>query len=114
MGFITTSRSRRRTRSGWEPTKPGATCCCPPIWGSMPRHAILVRSALNRLLMLVDLSGGQAWVNQHPVVKLRVLRQGDRLQLGRCDLERVGSADHASCNPAMRLSGKSARYRGAC
>lgn len=54
--------------------------------GVAPRHAILARSALNRLLMLVDLSGGQTWVNQHPVVKLRVLRQGDQLQLGRCVL----------------------------
>jgi hypothetical protein len=51
-----------------------------------PRHAMMMRSALNRLLMLVDLSGNRSWVNQHPVVKLRVLRQGDHVRLGRCEL----------------------------
>jgi hypothetical protein len=51
-----------------------------------PRHAILARSALNRLLVVIDLTGHKTWVNQHPVARLRVLRQGDTLTLGRCDL----------------------------
>jgi hypothetical protein len=58
----------------------------PAELGVWPKHAILTRSALNRLLMLIDLSGDQTWVNQHPVVKIRVLRQGDHVRLGRCDL----------------------------
>lgn len=64
-------------------------------WGSVllpaerdvaPRHAVITRSSLNRLLMVVDLAGEKTWVNHHPVVKIRVLRQGDMLQLGRCEL----------------------------
>jgi hypothetical protein len=59
----------------------------PDEMGVIPRHAILSRSGLNRLLMLLDLSGDQTWVNQHPVVRIRVLRQGDRVLLGRCTLD---------------------------
>ncbi|MBI5958707.1 MAG: hypothetical protein HY866_08230 [Chloroflexi bacterium] len=51
-----------------------------------PQHAIITRSAFNRLLMVIDLAGRATRVNQHPVVRLRVLRQGDTLQIGRCDL----------------------------
>ena len=58
----------------------------PAGMGVIPRHAILSRSSMNRLLMLLDLSGDQTWVNQHPVVKIRVLRQGDRVVMGRCAL----------------------------
>jgi hypothetical protein len=58
----------------------------PAALGVAPRHAVIARSTLNRLLMLVDLTGDQTWVNQHPVVKVRVLRQGDTLRLGRCEL----------------------------
>ncbi len=50
------------------------------------RHAVLARSAFNRLLMVIDLSAGQTWVNQHPVTRLRVLRQGDTLRMGHCAL----------------------------
>jgi hypothetical protein len=66
-----------------------------PAWSNLhlsaaldvaPRHAVITRSAFNRLLMVIDLAGRATRVNQHPVVKLRVLRQGDILQIGRCDL----------------------------
>lgn len=58
----------------------------PEALGVAPRHAVISRSALNRLLMLVDLSGHNTWVNHHTVVKIRVLHQGDTLRLGRCEL----------------------------
>ncbi len=51
-------------------------------FGVAPRHAIITRSALNRLLMIVDLSERQTWVNQHPVIDLRILRQGDIVRVG--------------------------------
>ncbi|MCD4684860.1 MAG: hypothetical protein K8S97_02855 [Anaerolineae bacterium] len=50
--------------------------------GAAPRHAVIARSALNRLLLLVDLTGSQTWVNQHRVVNVRVLRQGDVVRVG--------------------------------
>lgn len=58
----------------------------PPALDVAPFHAVIARSALNRLLMVVDLAGHNTWVNHHPVVKIRVLRQGDQLQLGRCEM----------------------------
>jgi hypothetical protein len=58
----------------------------PPDCDIRPRHAVIRRSALNRLLLVVDLAAGQTWVNRHPVVGVRVLRQGDTLRLGRCEL----------------------------
>lgn len=58
----------------------------PAELGVVARHAIITRSALNRLLMVIDLTGDQTWVNHHPVVKVRVLRQGDQVRLGQCDL----------------------------
>lgn len=52
-------------------------------FGVAPRHAVIVRSVLNRLLMIVDLTGNQTWVNRHRVVNVRVLRQGDVVRVGR-------------------------------
>lgn len=63
-----------------------ANILLPPESDAAPRHAVITRSALNRLLTLIDLAGRQTRVNQHPVVRLRVLRQGDTLQIGRSEL----------------------------
>ena len=48
--------------------------------GAAPQHALLTRSTFNQLLMVVALDGKMR-VNAHPVTRLRVLRQGDRLQM---------------------------------
>lgn len=74
---------REEIRLGMDPAWSSVTL--PGYPGLAAQHAVIMRSALNRLLLLVDLSGGQSWVNQHPVVQLRVLRQGDVLRLGCCD-----------------------------
>lgn len=68
------------TDSAWSSVVLPAEC------GVAARHAVITRSILNRLLLVVDLTGDQTRVNQHPVVTLRVLRQGDTLSLGRCEL----------------------------
>lgn len=54
----------------------------PAARGVAPQHAVIARSALNRLLLVIDLTGNQTWVNQHRVTNIRVLRQGDTVQIG--------------------------------
>lgn len=78
--FAETDEIRIGTESGWSNVQ------LPPDLGVQPRHAVIMRSVLNRLLVLVDLAGKKTWVNRHPVVKVRVLRQGDTVQVGHCAL----------------------------
>jgi hypothetical protein len=66
--------------AGW------STLALPSALDIAPQHAIIARSTLNRLLLVVDLSGNRTWVNHHPVVRIRILRQGDLLQVGQCEL----------------------------
>ncbi len=77
----------------------------PPAPDVTPRHAVIARSLINRLLLVVDLSGNQTWVNQHPVVKIRTLRQGDRLRIGRCELT-VWEIQIARLKPGDPADGK--------
>jgi len=68
------------TESGW------SDLLLPEGAGIAPRHAVIERAALNRLLMVIDLHGAAVAVNDHPVTQLRVLRQGDVLRVGECAL----------------------------
>lgn len=79
-----------------------STLCLPAALGVAPQHAIITRAALSRLPLLIDRAGSGTWVNDHPVVRLRVLRQGDVIRLGRAQLtvwevqiRRLGSDDPA-------------------
>lgn len=69
-----------------------AALTLPAEAGVRARHAVLTRAALNRLLLVVapehdaPHSGDDLRVNGHAVTRLRVLRQGDTLRVGRVDL----------------------------
>jgi len=54
--------------------------------GIVPKHTVILRSKVNRLPLLIDFSGGQSRVNHQIVPRLRILRQGDELQLGNIQL----------------------------
>lgn len=58
----------------------------PMEWGVAPEHAVIARAVLNRMPVLVDLSGGDTWVNGRRVVRLQVLHHGDILQVGQASL----------------------------
>src|SRR5438067_2069835 len=50
------------------------------------KHAVVLRSAVNQLLVLVNLAGRQTRVNGRQVVSIKVLRQKDEIQLGQACL----------------------------
>lgn len=54
--------------------------------GVAPEHALMTRSALNRVPVLIDLAAGQTWVEGRPVVGLQVLRHGAHIRLGAVEL----------------------------
>jgi len=58
----------------------------PAEWDVAPEHAVITRSALNRMPLLVDLIGRGTKVNGQQIVRIRVLRQGDDLQIGQARL----------------------------
>lgn len=62
------------------------TIILPADAGVAPRHAVILRSALNQLSLLVDLAGEKTYVNGQEVVSIKVLRQKDRIQLGQVNL----------------------------
>lgn len=78
--FPETAPIRIGTEAGW------SDLVLPDGAQVAPRHAVIDRAALNRLLMVVDVHGAAVWVNDHPVTGLRVLRQGDVLRVGDCAL----------------------------
>ena len=47
-----------------------------------PRQAVVIRSAVNNLPLLVNLTNQNTRVNGRPVVRIQVLRQKDEVQLG--------------------------------
>src|SRR5262249_1644213 len=55
--------------------------------GILPEHAVIIRSTVNRLHMLINLSGSRTRVNGREVVSVKVLRQRDELQLGQVRLK---------------------------
>jgi uncharacterized C2H2 Zn-finger protein len=58
----------------------------PAALGVMREHAVITRSALNHLPVLVDLADGGTRVNDRRAVNVQVLRHGDELQLGQARL----------------------------
>jgi Zn finger protein HypA/HybF involved in hydrogenase expression len=58
----------------------------PSSLGVTPRHAVILRSAVNQLLVLVNLAGQDTRVNGRQVVSIKVLRQKDEIQLGQAKL----------------------------
>ncbi len=54
--------------------------------GVAHRHAVVLRSAANKLPVLVNLAGESTYVNGRRVVTIQVLRQKDTLQLGQAQL----------------------------
>lgn len=55
--------------------------------GVLPEHAVIIRSVVNRLHMLVNMPGSQTRVNGKEVISIQVLRQRDELQLGQLRLK---------------------------
>ena len=49
--------------------------------GVAPQHTVIIRSALTRAPVLVNLAGQNTWVNERPVVGIQVLRQRDVIRL---------------------------------
>lgn len=58
----------------------------PSSLGVAPRHAVILRSAVNQLLVLVNLADQDTRVNGRQVVSIKVLRQKDQIQLGQAQL----------------------------
>ena len=54
--------------------------------GVRAKHAVILRSKVNRLLILVNLAGADTQVNGQRVLSLKVLRQKDVIQLGQVAL----------------------------
>lgn len=52
-----------------------------------PHHAVIMRSVVGRLPIIVNLAGQQTRVNGRPVVSLQVLHQRDEIQLGNLSLK---------------------------
>lgn len=50
--------------------------------GVAPEHALITRSALNRVPVLIDLAGADTWVEGRRVIDLQVLRHGAGIRLG--------------------------------
>lgn len=50
--------------------------------GVAPRQAVVIRSAVNNLPLLVNLAGQNTRVNGREVVRIQVLRQKDEIQVG--------------------------------
>jgi hypothetical protein len=75
---------------------PGNGLRLPPELGVAPRHALVTRSAVYHVPVLVHLAGESAplRVNGRRVVRLRALRHQDRIELGRARLLFVEVALH--------------------
>lgn len=74
--------------------------------GVAPEHALITRSALNRVPVLIDLVGEGTWVEGRRVIGLQVLRHGARLRLGQVEFTmlelriiRLRRGDHAVGRP---------------
>jgi hypothetical protein len=58
----------------------------PTASGVASRHAVILRSQVNHLLVLVNLAGEHTRVNGRTVLSIKVLRQQDVIQLGQVSL----------------------------
>jgi hypothetical protein len=54
--------------------------------GIAPWHAVIIRSALTRAPVLINLAGQNTWVNERPVIGVQVLRQRDVIRLAQIRL----------------------------
>ncbi len=55
--------------------------------GVLPEHAVIIRSVVNRLHLLINLLGSHTRVNGREVISVQVLRQRDELELGQLRLK---------------------------
>lgn len=59
-----------------------------PELGAAPRHAVITRSEPLQLPLLFDLAGAeQTRVNRRPVIRLKTLRHGDEIEVGRLHMQ---------------------------
>ncbi len=55
--------------------------------GILSEHAVIIRSVVNRLHLLINMAGSQTRVNGREVISVQVLRQRDELKLGQLRLK---------------------------
>jgi Zn finger protein HypA/HybF involved in hydrogenase expression len=61
----------------------------PADWKVAPRHAVIQRSTLFGQPVLLESDNYPVYVNGEPVLLMRILRQGDKIQIGRAELSVV-------------------------